>query len=501
LSPLLVIGPQTAPVSPSQGNLGSSFNAELPSSWLNGTVTLTATAYQGTVPSGNGPNNPATATLAFNNVPPLNIVIVPIQYTYTGVSPSHTYPAPSNSAATTLEVSDWITRAYPVSSVNVTYYYNNIIGQYYYPFSGNLKNLSDWGTLLSDMGSLKSVDSTPGGLVYFALVPTIDPTAGNITWFNGGISGYSYVGYRAGTGLELSTIYHWDVDQTGRNTAHEIGHTLGRYHSPSGGATGVDPNYPYSNGSIGQFGLDIPKWVLWNPATTYDLMGYCPSWTSCTSQWVSDYTYVGLYNNQVAVGAAATLSAPGLLVRANLNSQGQAALQPVYALVAPLSSLPATSDYTVELLDASGNVVASHPVAVLQAEANRLGAGTADATSQSIIAFVPMPVQTVTRVRLVHAGQTVSAKALAAPAGLSAAGAPSTVRSGGRLTMRWGVPSTPALVRYTADNGKTWTTLGVDVPGGELQLDAASFPAGVGRFEITLGDAPAGTSLSVPVAP
>jgi hypothetical protein len=488
LTPTLVIPPQTAPVSPSQADMSSSFNVELPSSWLTGTVTLTAMAYQGTVPSGGGPNNPATTTLTFNAVPALRIVVVPINYTDTGSN--HLYPAPSNTTTTTLEVSDWITRGYPINAVSVSYYSP-------FAFTGNLQQSSEWSRLLDAVTTLKNAD--PGGRVYFALVPTTD---GSLAWFHGGMSGFSWIDYRAGTGLELPASQGWDADQTGRNTAHEIGHTLNLKHAPSGGAGNPDPKYPYSNGSIGQFGLDVPKWKLWNPATTYDLMGYCPSWTSCSSQWISDYDYGLLYTNQVDYGAAAAGAvAPGLLVRANFDSQGQAALQPVYAFDAPAASLPASSDYTVDLVGPGGQVVASYPVAVLQAESDSLGASGPEVTIQSINAFVPRPTEAVTRVRLVHAGQTVSEKTLGVPTGVSAATTPTVTLSGGHLTVRWGAPATPALVRYTADNGQTWTTLGVDVTGGQFNVDAATLPAGAGRFEITLGDAPAGTSLTAAAKP
>jgi hypothetical protein len=49
-------------------------------------------------------------------------------------------------------------------------------------------------------------------------------------------------------------------------------------------------------------------------------------------------------------------------------------------------------------------------------------------------------------------------------------------------------------VRYTADNSATWTTLGVDVLGGELNIDPDTLPAGAGYFEITPADSAAPTA-------
>ncbi len=70
---------------------------------------------------------------------------------------------------------------------------------------------------------------------------------------------------------------------------HEIGHTLGRPHSPCGGAAGADPNYPYSQGAIGSWGYDILTGQLFQPDARADFMGYC------NPSWVSDYTYAQIF--------------------------------------------------------------------------------------------------------------------------------------------------------------------------------------------------------------
>jgi hypothetical protein len=461
----LVVGPQTIPTTPSRATYASSFNVELPSGWLSNTVAITAIAYDSSLPTADDTNT-ASLTLTFNPVPTLDVMVVPIQYTHTpdGV----TYAAPAANDTTRNEIRDWIMRAYPVSDVTISFHTP-------VAFTGDLRAFSYWSSLLDTLTyNYKLAESGPSGRVYYGLIPT---TSGGQRWFSGGYSGLGWVGWtRAAIGLELP-YPGWDVDQTGQTAAHEIGHNLGRSHAPCGGVTGADKDYPYAGGSIGQFGLDIPHGVLWNPATTYDLMGYCDP------QWVSDYTYQGLYTDQRANGASVLgATAPGLFIRGDITATGQAALRPVYAFAAPLTALPAASNYQVELLDAQGQVVATYPVPVLEAS-NEGG------SVQAIGAIVPQPAQAVARVRLVRAGQTVAEKSLP-PAGVAIQSTPTVIRQpGGPITLTWSAADLPALLRYTADGGQTWTTLGVDVLGGQFTVDPATLPdGGAGEFDVTLAE-------------
>ena len=71
---------------------------------------------------------------------------------------------------------------------------------------------------------------------------------------------------------------------------HEVGHNHGREHSPCGNADGIDRNFPYKDGGIGSWGYDLVAGTMKSPDTYTDFMGYCER------QWVSDYTYGGLFD-------------------------------------------------------------------------------------------------------------------------------------------------------------------------------------------------------------
>jgi hypothetical protein len=73
----------------------------------------------------------------------------------------------------------------------------------------------------------------------------------------------------------------------GANTfAHELGHNLGRDHSPC--ATSGDQDYPHPGAVIGRWGYDSVGGVLKAPTEFRDVMSYCEP------NWVSDYTYQGV---------------------------------------------------------------------------------------------------------------------------------------------------------------------------------------------------------------
>ncbi|NJN53888.1 MAG: hypothetical protein HC804_03495, partial [Anaerolineae bacterium] len=98
----------------------------------------------------------------------------------------------------------------------------------------------------------------------------------------------------------------WDNDGSYGDwyMGHEVGHNVGRAHPSQGNSCGhsaSDPNFPYTNAAIGtggMWGFDVGDIGLNGDLTARvypnsqwrDMMSYCDR------QWISDYTYEGIYD-------------------------------------------------------------------------------------------------------------------------------------------------------------------------------------------------------------
>ncbi len=202
-----------------------------------------------------------------------------------------------------------------------------------------------WGTILNEVWALRTADASTR--YYYGVVKTS---------YGGGVAGIGYVG--GGINVSLG----WDALPSGSGImAHEVGHNMGRPHSPCGGASSPDPSYPYAGGIIGVYGLDLATLTVKAPSTNYDFMGYC------SPDWVSDYTWDKMItyrqsnpNYGPPVGPSST-AVSGLLVWGRLTHAG-VVLEPAFRVAPP--SIPPTGSgrYRVEGLAASGAVLFSYPV-------------------------------------------------------------------------------------------------------------------------------------------
>ena len=105
------------------------------------------------------------------------------------------------------------------------------------------------------------------------------------------------------------STFGWDGDGSYGDWygGHELGHTFGRYHAEFCGAAGGAP-YPFPNGQlsgpdesfvgldVGDPGLGLPLRLV-GGAAAHDVMTYC------SSQWLSSFTYDGIYQRLLAENA------------------------------------------------------------------------------------------------------------------------------------------------------------------------------------------------------
>ena len=134
--------------------------------------------------------------------------------------------------------------------------------------------------------------------------------------------------------------------------AHELGHNMGLWHAPCGGAPGPDPSFPYPDGATGAWGYDFRRGHL-VPATRRDHMTYCdPDWTS-------DYHFTNALSHRLAdenasAAAHATPAVRSLLLWGGVDTTGTPFLNPTFVADAPPALPDSAGDYTVTGRDASG---------------------------------------------------------------------------------------------------------------------------------------------------
>ncbi len=125
--------------------------------------------------------------------------------------------------------------------------------------------------------------------------------------------------------------------------AHELGHNMSLRHAPCGDPSGVDPEYPHDDGSIGSWGWGhvlFGRRQMISPGRR-DLMSYC------YPRWISGYHFnkallFRVLDEGVSAAAATAPGASGarsLLLWGGVNVAGTPFLEPAFIVDAP-TSLP-----------------------------------------------------------------------------------------------------------------------------------------------------------------
>jgi hypothetical protein len=272
--------------------------------------------------------------------------------------------------------------------------------------------------------------------------------------------------------------------------AQEMGHALDRKHAPAGGAGGPDPNYPtyndYPSGSIGEYGFDVVTSEVYDPNETIDFMGYA------SDRWVSPYTYMGIRGAMVERFGAVSFSrrAAGRLARQpedvrqetlflsfRVKRDGNVVVRPSFhlpALVRPPGERP-LSEVSCELLDEGGDVLVFHRC--------RLRGSHLDPDGPHIDFHEAIPwVAQAAAIRFLRNNEVVHVHDIEANAPTVEIPEASFRYSDKPMTFTWSGRHPSAalryMVRYSADDGKTWRVFAASLGRQEWRLQPRQLPGG-----------------------
>ena len=219
---------------------------------------------------------------------PLEIkaVVVPVDYTSTNGSCTTNTADPSQmSAEEFAEFQLWLGDHNPVQFAEVTLREEPIVR------TGDITGPSNFFSILQGM---RIDDGAGENVYYYALYDDCRGASGTL----GAAPGAEAVTPTKEAAPGRVSAGRWFNDSAGPVAAptsystfvHEVGHCQGRPHSPCGGPgnfpAAPDASYPYPDGSIGVWGLNVRTLQLYGPTSAFDYMGYC------NPSWVSDYVWL-----------------------------------------------------------------------------------------------------------------------------------------------------------------------------------------------------------------
>lgn len=317
----LFIGSSTTPIEvkktlieSTEDNLDSTINFEVPGGELKGATTYRIELKQepGAPAATGGQKYPASGAELLDvqsNGPSLKLVIVPIEYNGDGSG-----RLPDTTAGQIQAYKDLFYSVYPAAAVDLTVRPNPYPINYPVPPT----DFNAWPQLLDEITNLRLQDGTPDDTYYYGIFNGAASEGqycqqGCILGL-GNLPGPSETNMRASIGVGFSG----NVSVT--TSIHETGHAHGRMHADCGGAQGIDPD-SYPGADIVTWGYDLLTKQLIDPNGMHkDFMGYCEPY------WLSDYSFIGLFE-RMKVSNGAKINIPPELMnrsyfRARVNHDG-----------------------------------------------------------------------------------------------------------------------------------------------------------------------------------
>jgi hypothetical protein len=331
-------------------NYSSTLNVEIPGDKLDSDVLYTVSVREvgdsmgGSSSGAIWPSSGYAGLDTQENGEPLQMVLVPVRYNADG---SGRLPDTSDGQLGLYE--ELLFTIYPVTGVD-------LILHEPMDWNGNVSAFGGgWVELLNAITQLRQTDGAPTEQYYYGLFSPANSIGEFCGW--GCIAGMSNLAMNPGDSWARASIgLGFPGEMSGLTLVHEVGHAHGREHAPCGlGGQPSDPGYPHPGAAIGEWGLDIENGTLKDPNTFKDFMSYCDP------DWVSDYTFDGLFNRVAAVNALADVAPSSALagrwLSVSVDLYGQVTLGPELELQLP----PEGEETTLELIDGYGVVVDAVP--------------------------------------------------------------------------------------------------------------------------------------------
>ncbi len=382
------------------------------------------------------------------------------------------------------------------------------------------RGTGDFRSLNSSIDAARLLDGAASDQRRYGVVPGVMPTT-----LGGLNSGYVASGYEGGASGERDMGWYRTV------AVHEVMHSLGVHHTVSAAENGYDSfpglwrykkgwctevasteavDWPYVNTGTGRpaigpfdfqgypgtrvMGTDVrfadtrfPLAVL-HPASTVPVMSYCPPQDTTTHpKWIGipDWNQLLTDDDLLPINVhPAPTPAPGptpgptpvptpVLIRAVLDADGAATLLPALPLEQGLTADDPAGTHAVVMLDADGAQVHAVRFTPVESHADMLPGARAELPGSSASVVLPAP-EGVASIEL-RAGDDVLASV---PVSASAPEVTVDVPTTGdrdRVTFTWDATDADGdalahAVRYSADDGASWTTVGIDLEGSSASV-------------------------------
>ncbi len=397
-------------------------------------------------------------------------------------------------------IASWLRRAYPISQLDLTT--TTVTATPAPPFNGAQIN--------AQLIALRAVDISTGTDARTHYYGMVSDAGFFMRGLASGIPQTPQPGTVA-SGPTGPSTFGWDADGSYGDWygGHELGHTVGRFHAEFCGAIGGAP-YPFPNGQLSEadeafVGLDVGEADLGLPmrimggVDSHDVMSYCDD------QWLSSFTYGGIYDRLIAEDALPAGAGGGSATAAAMDGAGGAepsGMRLIAALNLTTTSGSITSvlpaggadeatagagqpdHVTVRVRDADGAILDERPVGFVRSTCE-----DPDDDVTGVVDAVLPAVDGAASIELLVDGHVVDSHPVGgevAPVGelerVDRESAGPGEAPGGALELRWAAPDAPPGQRYIVqisdDAGTTWRTVAVGltepaltVPPDELTAD------------------------------